>query len=66
MPHAGFSWRLFRRIKCFSSIPGNCLAPLDVLQRVRETVASALWEVDENVKKEHVAERGKQKCLADM
>lgn len=34
MLHAGFSWGLFRRAKkCFSSIPGNCLAPLYGLQR---------------------------------
>lgn len=37
---------------CFSSIPGNCLAPLYVLQRVRKTVASALWEIDENCEEE--------------
>lgn len=37
---------------CFSSIPGNCLAPLYVLQRVGETVASALWGIDESCEEE--------------
>lgn len=55
MPHAGF----FLKDKiCFSSIPGNCLAPLYVLQRVGETVASALWGIGESCEE---AARGRKR-----